>query len=58
MAVTIRDTRSATGSDDIHEIFRAAAAHIGLQYTVRPFVTCIARRLDVAVMDDLVGEKR
>ncbi len=45
-------------SDDIHAIFRAAAAHMGLHYTVRPFVTSIARRRDVAVMDELVGAKR
>lgn len=45
-------------SEDIHLIFRAAASRLGLRYTTRKWVTSIARRPDVAVLDKLVGAKR
>lgn len=44
-------------SDEIHEIFRAAVTRVGATYTVKPFVTSIARRKDVAIMDHFVGPK-
>jgi hypothetical protein len=45
-------------SQDLHAIFRKAATTLGLRYTTRLYVTQIARRADVAVLDGLIGPKR
>ena len=44
-------------SGDIHAIFQQAATRLGLRYTTKRFVTLIAKRPDVAVLDELIGPK-
>ena len=44
-------------SDDIHAIFQRTACRLGIRYTTKQFVTSIARRPDVARMDEIIGAK-
>ncbi len=45
-------------SVDIHAIFRAACAWVGVRFTVAPHTTYVSRKADVARLDTFIGPKR